>query len=391
VSDETARPFNGCPDDGQCTHDCANACWRVLNAGPLSGTFPGDQWPQFIHAAETARHAKAIGYVSPFKSMNHDGVHYELRRRSHDCTAESCRGMSDDQGPCGGCCSCLGQCVQELDGPADAGQISLCGCPRAAENVHEWTCRYWYVRDPATPAPIAPCGCTNVSKCRAHGAPRCAHCTPTEKCAYHRVPSGLECKACGHDLNQHRGTPKPRPSSTACRNCSACDREQAAEAHETMQRVTGQPQYPGPGEIRIRHSQQARDALDSLRVDGTWPPVKVDASAIREETERLIDSWIAGQMVERAKADQQSLLRLGAKGDGRDFLFECDTGDSMMIDRRRLRVLVRMDPPVSLELVLDGGPTPWGELAAEIGKIMSDAAGRIQEAVRHYLSREDAQ
>jgi hypothetical protein len=33
----------------------------------------------------------------------------------HDCDAESCHGISDTNGPCGGCCSCLGGCV--YDGP----------------------------------------------------------------------------------------------------------------------------------------------------------------------------------------------------------------------------------------------------------------------------------
>lgn len=35
------------------------------------------------------------------------------------------------------------------------------------------------------------------------------------------------CTACGHALRFHKnGRPAPRPSSTACRGCSACDREQ---------------------------------------------------------------------------------------------------------------------------------------------------------------------
>jgi hypothetical protein len=38
-----------CPDEGVCGHGCPAAtyrqCWRAHNAGPLSGVFPGDQWP----------------------------------------------------------------------------------------------------------------------------------------------------------------------------------------------------------------------------------------------------------------------------------------------------------------------------------------------------------
>jgi hypothetical protein len=34
------------------------------------------------------------------------------------------------------------------------------------------------------------------------------------------------CRACGHRLSDHRGgKPTPRPSSTACRDCNACDKE----------------------------------------------------------------------------------------------------------------------------------------------------------------------
>lgn len=39
-----------CPDGGKCHHGCARRCFRVLTAGPLSGVFPGDEWPQEITA-----------------------------------------------------------------------------------------------------------------------------------------------------------------------------------------------------------------------------------------------------------------------------------------------------------------------------------------------------
>lgn len=39
-----------CPDDGTCHHNCevypGRSCWRVHNAGPLSGVFPDDEWPR---------------------------------------------------------------------------------------------------------------------------------------------------------------------------------------------------------------------------------------------------------------------------------------------------------------------------------------------------------
>jgi hypothetical protein len=36
-----------CPDGGTCHHDCAPSarCFRVETSGPLSGVFPGDEWP----------------------------------------------------------------------------------------------------------------------------------------------------------------------------------------------------------------------------------------------------------------------------------------------------------------------------------------------------------
>ena len=34
-----------CPDGGKCNHKCEDRCWRVDNAGPLSGVFPNDDWP----------------------------------------------------------------------------------------------------------------------------------------------------------------------------------------------------------------------------------------------------------------------------------------------------------------------------------------------------------
>lgn len=37
-----------CPDDGRCWHvvQCGEGpCWRVENCGPMTGVFPGDEWP----------------------------------------------------------------------------------------------------------------------------------------------------------------------------------------------------------------------------------------------------------------------------------------------------------------------------------------------------------
>jgi hypothetical protein len=40
-----------CPDGGACHHGCATACFRVRWMGPLSGVYPGDQWPDDVRAA----------------------------------------------------------------------------------------------------------------------------------------------------------------------------------------------------------------------------------------------------------------------------------------------------------------------------------------------------
>ena len=36
-----------CPDGGTCHHECGLArCWRVDTCEPLSGVYPGNQWPE---------------------------------------------------------------------------------------------------------------------------------------------------------------------------------------------------------------------------------------------------------------------------------------------------------------------------------------------------------
>lgn len=45
-----------CPDGGKCHHRCRDRCWRVIHCGPLSGVYPGDDWPDEIrkqHETET--------------------------------------------------------------------------------------------------------------------------------------------------------------------------------------------------------------------------------------------------------------------------------------------------------------------------------------------------
>lgn len=41
-----------CPDGGKCHHACeVNSCFRVQFAGPLSGVFPNDTWPDEVKVA----------------------------------------------------------------------------------------------------------------------------------------------------------------------------------------------------------------------------------------------------------------------------------------------------------------------------------------------------
>jgi len=39
-----------CPDGGTCHHICETGrCWRVAaHCGPLSGVYPGDEWPKRV-------------------------------------------------------------------------------------------------------------------------------------------------------------------------------------------------------------------------------------------------------------------------------------------------------------------------------------------------------
>jgi hypothetical protein len=37
-----------CPDGGKCHHSCAIGCFRVETCEPLSGIYPGDEWPTWL-------------------------------------------------------------------------------------------------------------------------------------------------------------------------------------------------------------------------------------------------------------------------------------------------------------------------------------------------------
>lgn len=56
-----------CPDDGACHHECTRTCFRVRHCEPLSGVFPGDTWPEGIHARHTAPAAEPIDQGARFR------------------------------------------------------------------------------------------------------------------------------------------------------------------------------------------------------------------------------------------------------------------------------------------------------------------------------------
>jgi hypothetical protein len=45
---EIAAGPRGCPDGAICHHGCSYGCFRVAAAGPLTGVYPGDDWPHAI-------------------------------------------------------------------------------------------------------------------------------------------------------------------------------------------------------------------------------------------------------------------------------------------------------------------------------------------------------
>ncbi|GAA1281742.1 hypothetical protein [Saccharothrix xinjiangensis] len=61
----TGTDVRRCPDDGRCHHGCNVGCFRVAAAGPLSGVFPGDRWPDQVRA----EHADYFDFNAASPSM----------------------------------------------------------------------------------------------------------------------------------------------------------------------------------------------------------------------------------------------------------------------------------------------------------------------------------
>jgi hypothetical protein len=61
-AEATPRDKAECPDGGTCHHKCPGAasCFRVAYCGPLSGVFPGDEWPGEARAIVKANREPTI-------------------------------------------------------------------------------------------------------------------------------------------------------------------------------------------------------------------------------------------------------------------------------------------------------------------------------------------
>jgi hypothetical protein len=199
-----------------------------------------------------------------------------------------------------------------------------------------------------------------------------------------------------------------------------------AEAHEIMQRVTGQPKYPTRaemdaeirerladpgtmhGELRLTRYNDDGSLGQSVLVpnatvnvdltppvaksdDAEWNRIRTEAGKLMrlDLTPGLVDAelseYIGRAAVAEAKADEESLRAMGAQGDGRDVLFEAGTDFGLLAHRGRLRVLLRAEPPVAVEYLVGEGLHVWAAQSAtaveKIGRAMTQCAKAIQDVV----------
>lgn len=60
-ADAIGRKAGPCPDGGRCHHECTNGqCYRVKCCGPLSGVFPGDEWPDAVKEANGVTRGRGV-------------------------------------------------------------------------------------------------------------------------------------------------------------------------------------------------------------------------------------------------------------------------------------------------------------------------------------------
>jgi len=71
---ETISHHDKCPDSGTCHHGCADGnCFRVGSCSPLSGTYPGDAWPDGLIFDANKHQAHLESQVEPAKKS--DSMH----------------------------------------------------------------------------------------------------------------------------------------------------------------------------------------------------------------------------------------------------------------------------------------------------------------------------
>jgi hypothetical protein len=95
-----------CPDKGTCHHACENGpCYRVLNAGPLSGRYREDRWPLPIVmktaelAVEAFNAAEAAGDIANTARLR--DIARQTSRQMDTAIASAAAGATGEQPPAG--------------------------------------------------------------------------------------------------------------------------------------------------------------------------------------------------------------------------------------------------------------------------------------------------
>lgn len=164
--------------------------------------------------------------------------------------------------------------------------------------------------------------------------------------------------------------------------------------------------YARPQRVRTRRellADMTRDAESYAdRVDHFGPPrtggsigVVGSVNAAGVTIGSAFADYMADLLYTAAKGDEDSLRAMGAQADGRDVVFELETPVTGLFERpvtHRLRVLLRADPPVSVEaLIVDGALTRFGGLAEVVGKAMAECADKINKAARELEAADDGE
>jgi hypothetical protein len=220
---------------------------------------------------------------------------------------------------------------------------------------------------PATPAPIAPCGCTNVSSCgksrrwhkvqasnqRAYFAMLAATMPDVDAEGILRESTGF-----GRDIPANLGPAVPP------------DVAGPAEAHEIMQRVTGQPGGNWP--TAAERAEKLREQLVNARLFVRPSAGEIKASdRMLADADNAVSFAIRQHLLAEAKRTEQSLTEsLQALG--------LPAGDAASLELRTAG-----DVPVAVNVIVAKGLLDgWPELVSKIGDAMKRLAEDIAAAVR---------